>query len=324
MDSSDKATSTGGFGQREYLGLKQQLDFQPLTSVLVGWIALDAGLLAGAIWLLRRDDTLAYLAAQPLLAIVFFNAFSLLHECGHGSASRHGWLNFIVGHVTSVLCFIPYYPWKYIHQKHHAWTGCIDRDPVLRSLRRFRNHGIPASMRLAWRTWVPLGALLQHIVYWSYPLEMQRSGEMTSAKALRCAISTAWPLAVYAMAAAMAPQLLLSIAPGLLLFLVAEELVNIPHHADVSVFDERLPLWEQHRATRSCDYPRGLSELLVLNFNLHIEHHLFPALPWYRLRRARALVRGALGAEYTQAVGISWNVEKRSRPIADLVRPDGN
>ena len=50
---------------------------------------------------------------------------------------------------------------------------------------------------------------------------------------------------------------------------------------------QRLNLWEQQATTRSCRYPGILSELLVLNFNLHTEHHLFPALPWFRLKASQ-------------------------------------
>lgn len=320
MVATNKGASAE-FAQREYIALKQQLKFDPRTDVLIAWVALDVALASTALWLLHMGDTLAYILAQPLLALVFFNAFSLMHECGHGSASRHEWLNDLIGHLTSVLCFIPYYPWKYIHQKHHAWTGNIDHDPVLRSLRTWRDGRVPMIVRIAWRSWLPVGALLQHVVYWSYPLQMIRDGEMTRDKLVRCVFSTVWAGGFYAAAVVFAPGLVVSILPALFLFHVAEELVNIPHHSDVSVFDERLPLWEQHRATRSCDYPTGVSELLVLNFNFHIEHHLFPSLPWYRLRTARTLVRAALGESYTQATGLSWNIDKRTKPIEALVAP---
>src|SRR5262249_32766986 len=109
------------------------------------------------------------------------------------------------------------------------------------------------------------------------------------------------------------------LALAALLFLVAEELVNLPHHVDMSTFDQPLPVWQQYRATRSCYYPRGLSELLVLNFNFHTEHHLFPALPWYRLRGARSTLKLALDARYQEAIGIRWNLANRKRDLQSIV-----
>lgn len=315
-----------GFDRTAYLDIKSRLDFRPRADMLTAVLVFDVALGWAAWYLVDSGSGVAFAAGQLLFPVVFFNAFAVLHECGHGSASRATWVNALVGHLASPLCGIPYYPWKYIHQKHHAWTGNIDRDPVLRSLKRWRDGGVSLLVRFGWRTWIPLGAALQHVIYWTYPIQMARDGEMTRGRALRCAASIGWCGGVYAVLLAIAPELMLALVPAVVLFLVAEELVNVPHHADVSVFDRRLPIWEQHLAARSCDYPRGLSELFVLNFNFHVEHHLYPALPWYRLRRARALLKPALGDEYREAVGLSWNLAKRTRPLEEIVgryRTDG-
>jgi fatty acid desaturase len=69
--------------------------------------------------------------------------------------------------------------------------------------------------------------------------------------------------------------------------------------------------------TRSSVYPRWLARHLVLNFNLHIEHHLFPSLPWHQLDAARALVKPTLGAKYNESVGNAWI--RRNRKL-DLER----
>ena len=71
--------------------------------------------------------------------------------------------------------------------------------------------------------------------------------------------------------------------PSFVIYLVGVELVIFPHHLDMPTVDpqsdkQRLYVWEQQATTRSCRYPGILSELLVLNFNLHTEHHLFPAV----------------------------------------------
>jgi acyl-lipid omega-6 desaturase (Delta-12 desaturase) len=304
-----------------YLRLRASLRFTPRFLPTFAILVMDAVLLALAVSLLRGGHIVGFLLAQVLLAIVFFNAFSVLHECGHGSASRFSWLNTLVGHVASVFCFIPYFPWKYIHLKHHTWTGSIDRDPVLRSVQRWRNSGVPWIVRASWWLWIPTGALLQHFVYLAYPLVMWRSGEMTRVKWLRTICSLLWIPVAYCSLWLLVPDLLAPsnwlLAVGL--FLVAEELVNIPHHVDMSAFDTKLPIWEQHRATRSCYYPLGVSELLVLNFNFHTEHHLFPSLPWYRLRRARALLKEALSEHYQEAIGIQWNIEHRKHDLQSIV-----
>jgi fatty acid desaturase len=150
---------------------------------------------------------------------------------------------------------------------------------------------------------------------------MWRAGEMTRGRLLGTIASLVWlPFSYFALHR-LAPDLVRpsNLGLALLLFFVMEELVNLPHHVAMPTVQAKLPAWEQFRATRSCYYPPLVSELLVLNFNFHIEHHLFPSLPWYRLRRARSLVRAALDERYQEAVGIGWNIEYRKRDLQAIV-----
>lgn len=319
--SAKPSAATSVLTKSDYAALLRTLDFRPRLLPNLAIVALDALLLTAAVRLLRDGGPLQYALAQLLLPIVFFNAFSVLHECGHGSASSSRLLNTILGHVASGFCFIPFYSWKYIHQKHHTWTGNVERDPVLKSLRTWRRTGVPSIVRGSWRSWIPLGALLQHLVYWLYPLEMRRANELTFAKAWRCAVSSAWIPLSYAGLWALAPDVVRfgNILPAIFLFLIAEELVNIPHHVGAPTFSGKLPVWEQYQSTRSCYYPKGVSELLVLNFNFHIEHHLFPSLPWFRLRAVRDSLRALLAERYQEAIGIQWNLENRNRDLQTIV-----
>jgi fatty acid desaturase len=225
-----------------------------------------------------------------------------------------------LGHLARTFCFIPYYPGKFIHQKHHSWAGNLDHDPVLKSLRKFRDGGVPGAVRFAWRSWLPLGALMQHFVYLSYPLTMWKEGERDKQKLARSLVSLAWMPTSYVLLWLFVPALsVATVLPAFVLFLFAEELVNLPHHVGMPTTSGRLRLWEQHRVTRSCYYPRGLSELLVLNFNFHIEHHLFPSLPWYRLRGAREQLRPVLAEHYNECVGIEWNLKERKQSLEAIV-----
>jgi acyl-lipid omega-6 desaturase (Delta-12 desaturase) len=306
----------------EYLGIRARLDFQPNVAPNLAIAVLDVLILVVVWWLMRQDATATFLVSQVLLAIVFFNAFSILHECGHASLSKSRLVNVVVGHVASIFCFIPYFSWQYIHQKHHLWTGNVDNDPVLKSLRRFRDRGVPGIVRLSWLTWIPLAALMQHLVYLAYPLALRTDPEASPGRLIRCALSTLFLLGVHL---ALWVGLRDLFSPGnfalaFVIFLVAEEMVNLPHHVDMPTSEEKLPPWRQYRATRSCYYPRWVSELLVLNFNFHIEHHLFPSLPWYRLRVARSLIQNAIGDKYTERKGISWNLQNRTRDLDTIVQ----
>ena len=115
--------------------------------------------------------------------------------------------------------------------------------------------------------------------------------------------------------------------PSFVIYLVGVELVNFPHHLDMPTVDpqsprQRLYVWEQQATTRSCRYPGILSELLVLNFNLHTEHHLFPALPWFRLQQVRKLIKPVLTPGYNEVHGIGWNYDMRTGDLDHIVEPN--
>jgi len=117
--------------------------------------------------------------------------------------------------------------------------------------------------------------------------------------------------------------------PSLLIYLVVVELINFPHHIGTGLFalteqGQKLPLWLQAKVTRSCYYPAIFSDWLLMNFNFHIEHHLFPDLPWYDLRKAQAITKEALGDEYRESHGIDWNVENRVKPMEEVFLTDAD
>jgi acyl-lipid omega-6 desaturase (Delta-12 desaturase) len=319
--SAEAPRPASKLSKHQYMTIRAALDFRPAIAPTLAILAYDLALVAAAVVLLRQGSGAAYATAQCLLAIVFFNSFSLLHECGHGTVSRSTFVNTLVGHYASIFCFLPYFPWKYIHQQHHVWTGNLAKDPTLAALRRYRDTRAPLLVRAAWWTWIPISAFVQHLVFVSYPYLMWRTGDMTAGKLARTVLSVLWLPVSYALLWWLAPDIVRprNIIPAFVLYLFLEELINLPHHVDRETFEGRLPLWEQYRAARSCYYPRGISELIMLNFNFHIEHHLFPSLPWYRLRKARHLVKPALGDSYEECIGISWNLSHRTRDIEAII-----
>jgi len=56
--------------------------------------------------------------------------FIIFHDCGHGSFFRSRKANDIVGILTGILTFTPYYAWRHSHAVHHATAGDLDRRGV--------------------------------------------------------------------------------------------------------------------------------------------------------------------------------------------------
>jgi omega-6 fatty acid desaturase (delta-12 desaturase) len=53
--------------------------------------------------------------------------FIIFHDCGHGSFFKSRKANDILGCITGVLSFTPYYHWRWEHALHHATSGDLDR-----------------------------------------------------------------------------------------------------------------------------------------------------------------------------------------------------
>src|SRR5437867_182702 len=65
---------------------------------------------------------LAVLAGAFLVRI-----FIISHDCGHGSFFKSSKANDVLGFITGVLTFTPYYHWRWEHSLHHRTSGDLDR-----------------------------------------------------------------------------------------------------------------------------------------------------------------------------------------------------
>jgi fatty acid desaturase len=315
----------------QYLAWRGQLSFVQNVWVTMLVVCFDAFIAAAALWMIfGQQHPWEYWTGQVLLAIFYFHNFAILHEAGHGNVYRRDVVNLIVGHYASLFCFMPFYPWRYIHQEHHKWTGNLEKDPTMKHVRRIKTQKrIPLTVKFTWRSWIPFAALLQHFVYWTYPITVWLDGTRKRRVFQQMLFSDLFLVAGYVCLFCFAPAWfhMSRLWPSLVIYLIADELVNLPHHLDMPTLDpdspkQRLDFWEQQATTRSCRYPGFLSELLVLNFNLHTEHHLFPTLPWYRLKKARDLIKPTLQTDYNEVHGVGWNYRMRTGDLNHIVEPN--
>jgi omega-6 fatty acid desaturase (delta-12 desaturase) len=70
------------------------------------------------------------LALAVLAAGFMVRIFIIFHDCGHGSFFKSKKANEIVGAITGILTFTPWYRWWHDHAVHHATAGDLDRRGV--------------------------------------------------------------------------------------------------------------------------------------------------------------------------------------------------
>ena len=77
-----------------------------LTKDISWWLTIPLAMLAGA-FVVRM--------------------FIIFHDCGHGSFFKSQKANHIVGTITGILTFTPYFHWRWEHAIHHSASGDLDR-----------------------------------------------------------------------------------------------------------------------------------------------------------------------------------------------------
>jgi acyl-lipid omega-6 desaturase (Delta-12 desaturase) len=84
-------------------------------------------------YLMYRSLAVSYvltLALAVLAAGFMVRIFIIFHDCGHGSFFKTSRANAIVGILSGLVTFTPFYQWRHDHAIHHATAGDLDRRGV--------------------------------------------------------------------------------------------------------------------------------------------------------------------------------------------------
>ena len=209
----------------------------------------------------------------PLQGIALIFLFTLEHECTHRTPFATPALNDAVGRACGFVLLLPFEWFRYFHLAHHRWTNIPGRDPELQG-------GKPETLR-QW-LWHVSG-----LPYWSAQGKLllaqalgRDTAEYLPAPALgRITGEARRMLAGYGLVAAsllVSPLLfwvwLLPVLlgqPVLRLYLLAEH-GDCPRVAN---------MFENTRTT----FTTALVRFLAWNMPYHVEHHVYPAVPFHRL-----------------------------------------
>ncbi|MEN0058359.1 MAG: fatty acid desaturase [Bdellovibrio sp.] len=305
----------------QYLNIRRNMNFEPRTSKLLQHCTVDASLVAFTALLWWSSESFwVHLASAPLISILMFRGFALMHEAVHGAVSRNKIVNDLAGVVGGCVSFLPYEPWKKVHLEHHYWSGNIDKDPVMLIIKVFptSSERLKKILHTTWAAWIPLLATLQQVVFWYQSAKQVHKNSHDKA----LVVSYLSPLLLWGGLCLFMPwQFVLGVlAPAVVFYLVAVEAVNFPHHLELpqNRAEVRLPIWQQHEVTRSCIYPQWFASWAVMNFNYHTEHHMFPEAPWYYLADIHQVLKKDL-PELNTDNNFEWIIKNRVRPVSQVL-----
>jgi omega-6 fatty acid desaturase (delta-12 desaturase) len=236
--------------------------------------------------LLVADNPLAVLAGAILV-----RTFIIFHDCGHGSFFRSPKANHILGTITGVLTFTPYFHWRWEHAIHHSSAGDLDRrgtgDVWTLTVQEYleSSHWKRFAYRLARNPVVlfvvaPLFLFLiqQRVPSLKAPVRERYSVYGTN---LALGAIAAGLIALFGLKAYLVIQLTVLItaaAAGVWLFYV--------QHQFEGVYWERSENWEYAEAALKGSSFYKLPRILQWfsgNIGFHHIHHLSPRIPNYNL-----------------------------------------
>jgi len=238
--------------------------------------------------LLVGTGTAAFLSLGTLWAIPAFAVFGMMyggsadsrwHENGHGTVFSAGWANDAMYDLACFLTLREPTMWRFQHVRHHSHTSIVGLDPEISVKRPVAYRKVLLNYLLLINGPVMLWRILQH----SCGYNDAYTKEIVPAGMLR---RVAWEARVFV--ALLAGALAASIATGTIVPLLFIGLPTfygawlmwffaVTQHAGLreDVLDHRM-------STRTV-YINPVLRFLYLNMNYHVEHHMFPTVPYYNL-----------------------------------------
>ncbi|MFZ1788577.1 MAG: fatty acid desaturase [Saprospiraceae bacterium] len=232
-----------------------------------------------------------WMLGQLLLGINMLQWFFILHDLAHQSLFKSQAINAIIGHIASIICLVPYYPWLYIHNAHHKWTGWKEKDPTIPDIKVEQLTGFQKRLiDLCWKYWIPIFA----VNYTSQTFfNIKKLLDLFPKKEtkIKNSFSIFWIIMVFVtLTFVLGPWLFLKLwALSFFIYIsISDPLLISQHtHLDYNDLDKQnlrpVPFIDQPIFTRSVKYPRFIEQFLFYNFPKHGLHHQFPWVPIYHL-----------------------------------------
>ena len=244
------------------------------------------------------------------------------HECGHRTAFKTTWMNDWLYALASFMVFREPTLWRWSHTRHHTDTIIVGRDPEIGAMRPPDIAGMLLNVFALKSTWVSLQGVLRHAAGRVNETEATFLPESERPKVYRTA--RIW-LAIYAATIALA------IGTGSLLPLLYVGLptlyggwfvifVGLTQHAGLAedVLD--------HRLNARTVYMNPVIRFLYWNMNYHVEHHMFPMVPFYSLPKLHEAMKADCPPPYPSILAayreiIPTLIRQLKDPTYFVVRP---
>ena len=258
-------------------------------------------------------DTIIYYGAMILLAGIgialwpswwsapFWLAYGVLygsasdsrwHECGHGTAFKTPWMNNVVYAIACFMIVRNPVTWRWSHARHHTDTYIVGRDPEIAIMRPPVFAKVIANFFGLIDGYNGWARMLLNASGKLHPEEMTFIPASERHKVIR--VARIW-VAIYAATFALALWMG-SILP--LMVIGLPRLYGAWHHIMTGLLQHGglADNVTDHRLNSRTVYMNPVSRFVYWNMNYHVEHHMFPMVPYHALPRLHELIKHDLPA----------------------------
>lgn len=216
------------------------------------------------------------------------------HEAGHGTAFKTNWMNNALYELASFMVLRESTVWRWSHAKHHSDTIIVGVDPEVGPARPIQPKGLIEF-------------------FFGYPMLIgifntcwgHARGRITPAE------KTFIPEAEWRWVIIKARIYLAIFAGVVTLAIITQSILPLMYVGLPTLYGswlmpfygytQHLGLAEDvldHRLNSRTVYMNGLNRYLYWNMNYHVEHHMFPLVPYHALPRLHELVKHDLPKPY--------------------------
>lgn len=209
------------------------------------------------------------------------------HECGHGTAFKTRWLNDIIYYVASFMIMREPIIWRWSHTRHHTNTIIVGRDPEIVATRPPNLFQI--FLYFFGVTTIPK-ALLKFAIHATGRLTDEEKTFVPETEWRKVYITARIWLAIHALPFALAlyfgswlPLMYVGVLPSMYGAWLGVYF-GLTQHAGMAedVLD--------HRLNSRTVYMNPVFRFVYWNMNYHVEHHIFPMVPYHALPKLHAIM----------------------------------
>ena len=214
------------------------------------------------------------------------------HECSHGTAFKTPWMNNAVYQIASFMIMRNSATWRWSHARHHTDTYIVGRDPEIAVMRPpelakviLNFFGVIDVIRF-------FPNLVHNALFGPNAEERSFVPQAEWGKVQRVALIH---LAIYAATVALAVWMG-SILP--LMVIGLPRMYGAWHHVMTGLLQHGglADNVVDHRLNSRTVHMNPVSRFIYWNMNYHVEHHMFPMVPFHALPRLHETIKHDLPA----------------------------